>query len=72
MFQILEIFHLRTVRVIPLCDVNKILAEYPSDDGQYVGFKDGIESSEIDFSWVGDVYIVIYIRLLLVFLKKYV
>ena len=42
-------------RVIPCCVVNKIRAEYPSDDWQYVGFKDGIESSEIDFSWVGDV-----------------
>ena len=34
--------------------MNKIGAEYPSDHGQYVGFKDVIESSEIDFSWVGD------------------
>ena len=42
-------------RVIPSSVVNKIPAEYPSDDAQDVGFKDGIESSEIDFSWVGDV-----------------
>ena len=40
-------------RVTPSCVVNKIRAEYASDDGQYVGFKDGIESSEIDFSWKG-------------------
>ena len=43
-------------RVIPSCVVNKIRAEYPSDDGQYVGFK--------------DVYL--YIGILPVFLKKYV
>ena len=42
-------------RVIPACVVNKIQAEYPSDDEQYVGFNNGIKSSEIDFSWVGSV-----------------
>ena len=31
------------------CVVNKIGPEYPIDDGQYVGFKNVIESSEIDF-----------------------
>ena len=30
--------------------VNKIGQEYPIDDGQYVGFQNVIESSEIDFS----------------------
>ena len=32
----------RLKRVIPSCVVNKIQAEYPSHDGQYLGFKDGI------------------------------
>ena len=32
-------------RVIPSRVVNKTRAEYPSDDGQYVGFKERIESS---------------------------
>lgn len=33
--------------------VNKIGQENPIDDGQYVGFKNVIESSEIDFSQFG-------------------
>ena len=41
----------KEVKIVkPSCVVNKIGPEYPSDDGQYVGFKNVIESSEIDFS----------------------
>ena len=28
--------------------------KYPSEYGQYTGFKDGVEVTKIDFAWVGD------------------
>ena len=39
-------------RRIPACVINKIREEFPEPDGIYVGFKDGKQTSEIDFSWV--------------------
>ena len=40
--------------MIPSCVVNVIREKYPSENDQYTGFKDDVEASEIDFSWVGD------------------
>ena len=58
-------------RIIPSCVVNKIRADYPNYDGHYVGFKDGIESSEINFSWVGDVKIFVFTNFTCLFKKLY-
>jgi P2X purinoceptor 7 len=38
-------------RVIPSCVVKLIRQTFPSIDGEYVGFKEGIEKSEIEMSW---------------------
>ena len=40
--------------MIPSCVVNLIREKYPSENGQCTGFKDGVEVSEVDFPWVGD------------------
>ena len=40
--------------MISSCVVNVIREKYPSENGWYTGFKDGVEASEIDFSCVGD------------------
>ena len=58
-------------RVTPSCVVNKIRAEYPSDDGQYVGFKDGLESPEIDFLWIGEMHIFVYTNFTCLFKKNF-
>ena len=39
-------------RVIPSCVVKRIREEFPSVDGNYTGFKDGEEVTEVDFSWI--------------------
>ena len=36
--------------------VNVIKEKYSSENGQYTGFKDSVERSEIDFLWVGDMW----------------
>ena len=41
-------------RVTPSCVVNVIREKYPSEKGQYTGFKDGVEAFEINFSCVRD------------------
>ena len=42
--------------MIPSCVVNVIQEKYPSENGRYTGFKDGVEAFDIDFSWVGDMW----------------
>ena len=39
-------------RVIPACVVKKIRERYPSEVGEYTGFKDGEELPEMSFAWV--------------------
>ena len=36
--------------------VNLIQEKYPSENGQCTGFKDGVEVSEVDLPWVGDMW----------------
>ena len=34
--------------------VNVIREKYPSENGQYTGFRDGERATKIDFSWIRD------------------
>ena len=41
-------------RVIPACVIRLIRETFPSEDGTYVGYRDGTEVEEKDFAWSAD------------------